>query len=180
MTPEEVYNKWHSALKQPDDSMFYYHPNVERILLGLSIFVLTPQPAFGKLGKAEPLKILHSYVPDLITAWIDGKDDTFESMFDMTLTVSEAYLTAASGYMQKYPSKRKAITEIMKFFVNATGIAGDMKPTLAEDLLDALSTDGAKIYSDKVAACGTRLLALTRHNTASTSRPRSWPPCWCI
>jgi hypothetical protein len=44
MTLEEIYNKWHSALQQPDDSMFYYHPNVERILLCLSIFVLTPQP----------------------------------------------------------------------------------------------------------------------------------------
>ncbi len=44
MTPEEVYNKWHCTLKQPDDSVFYYHPNLERIFLCLSIFVLTTQP----------------------------------------------------------------------------------------------------------------------------------------
>jgi hypothetical protein len=58
MTAEEVYTNWHSTLKKPNDSLFYYHPSLERILLGLAIFVLTPQPALSKLGKAEPLSSL--------------------------------------------------------------------------------------------------------------------------
>jgi hypothetical protein len=142
--------------------MFYYHPNLERILLGLSIFVLTPQPALGKLGKAEPLKILHRYVSDLITAWIDEKDDDFEFMFNLTMTVSEAYLISANGYIRQYPSKRKIIMEVMAFFASATGISGDMKSAIADELLDDIATDGSKIYSDKIAVYGTRLLGLSR------------------
>jgi hypothetical protein len=162
MTPEEVYKTWRNTVKQPGDSIYYYHPGLERILLGLCIFVLTPQPALSKLGKAKPLKLLHDYVPNLITAWIDGKDDVFEFMFNTTMTVSETYLTAANGYIQQYPSKQKNIYEVMKFFVNASGIGGDMDSTIADELLDDLTTDGTKIYSDKIAAYGTKLLGLTR------------------
>jgi hypothetical protein len=50
----------------------------------------------------------------------------------------------------------------MTFFANAVSVAGDMKTTQAEELLDDLSTDGEKIHSDKIAAYGTRLLDLTR------------------
>lgn len=44
MTPEQVYNQWRSTLKEPDDSLFYYHPSLERILLGFAIFVLSSRP----------------------------------------------------------------------------------------------------------------------------------------
>jgi hypothetical protein len=75
--PEETYNNWRTTLHKPDDSLFYYHPSLERILLGLSIFVLTPQPAFTKLGNVRQLRILHTQVPSLITAWIDEDNATF-------------------------------------------------------------------------------------------------------
>lgn len=67
-TPEHVYTEWHSSLKSPDDSLFYYNPDLERILLGLSIYEISPRP----LVKAESLKILNIYITDLITAWIDA------------------------------------------------------------------------------------------------------------
>lgn len=59
MTPERVYTNWHSSLKSPNDSIFYYHKSIERILLGLAIFVISSRPIVGKLEKAKMLKILH-------------------------------------------------------------------------------------------------------------------------
>lgn len=162
MTPEEVYKNWRDTLKKPNDSIFYYHSGLERILLGLSIFVLTPQPAFAKLDKAVPLWIFHKYVPDLITAWIDDKGDDFKSVFDLTMVVSESYLLAANEYARQHQSKRKVINTIMAFFAAAASAGGDVHPHIAEELLDDLSTDGSKIYSTKIAAFGTRLLALSR------------------
>jgi hypothetical protein len=162
MTPEEVYTNWRSTLKNPDDSLFYYHPSLERILLGLAIFVLTPQPALSKLGKAEPLKLLHLEVPLLITVWIDKDEATFKDYFKFVMTISEGYMLAAAAYQKKYPSKRKVINEVMQFFACAIAYGGDMNPTLADELLDDLSTDGREIHSEKIKAFGTKLLALTK------------------
>ena len=62
MTPEQVYSEWRSSLKTPDDSLFYYHPDLERILLGLSIYAISSHPLFKDLGKAESLRILNIYI----------------------------------------------------------------------------------------------------------------------
>jgi hypothetical protein len=159
-TLEETYTHWRATLHEPDDSLFYYHPSMERILLGLAIFVLTPQPALGKLGKAEPLKILHLQVPDLITAWIDEDEKHFETLFKLIMMLSENYLTAAAAYGRKYPSRRKNIEEVMAFFAQAVACGGDMTPALAEELLDDLTTDDHRIYSDKIKAFGSKLWAI--------------------
>lgn len=162
MTSEEVYKTWRSTIEAPDDSLFYCHPSLESILLGLSIFVLTPQPSLGKLGKAEPLKILHLQVPRLITAWIDEDDETFEALFPTVITVCESYMMTGIAFAKKYPLKHKIIQELMAFFALAIPSGGDMNPTLAEELLDDLTTDGRSIYSDKVKAFGLKLLLLAR------------------
>lgn len=94
-TIEETYKNWRATLEDPDDSLFYYHPNLERILLGFAIFFLSSKSLLQKLGKAESLKLLHIYIPDLITAWIDEDDKGFEVMFPLTIKVGEIYTRAA-------------------------------------------------------------------------------------
>lgn len=91
-TPQQIYAEWRSSLKSPDDSLFYYHPDLERILLGLSIYAISSRQLVKDLGKAESLSLLNIYITDLITAWIDEDDDAFKTMFDMTMTVAEAYI----------------------------------------------------------------------------------------
>jgi hypothetical protein len=162
MTPEEVFEDWKSGLKTPDDSSFYYHKSLDRIILGLAIFVLTPQPNLAKLGKAESLKILHLQVPDLVTAWIDEDDETFESMFKRVMMVADNYMVAGGALARKNPAKGKVIIPILEFYAAATASAGDMTPALAEELLDDLSTDGDKIYSDKIASFGNRMMLLVK------------------
>jgi hypothetical protein len=78
------------------------------------------------------------------------------------MVVSESYLLAANEYARQHQSKRKVINSIMAFFAAAASAGGDVHPHIAEELLDDLSTDGSKIYSAKIAAFGTRLLALSR------------------
>lgn len=57
MTVEQVYGEWRDSLKSPDESIFYYHPDLERILLGFATFAITSPRLLQNLGKAEPLKI---------------------------------------------------------------------------------------------------------------------------
>lgn len=164
MTIEETYKAWRSSLKRPNDSIFYYHKDLERILLSLAIFVIASRPVTAKLGKAEMLKILHLQVPDLITAWIDEDEATFEQLFPMVMTVAEGYTPAGVGAETKYPSNKKAVRMMAYLLANACGAGGDMDNTLADELLDDLSTDGDEIYSDKIKVFGTRLLILTKNH----------------
>ncbi len=162
MTINETYNAWRSSLKKPEDSIFYYHKDLGRILLSLAIFVISSRPVAAKLGKAEMLKILHLQVPDLITAWIDEDEKTFERLFPMVMTVAEGYTPAAIAAEKKYQASKKTVRMMAYLLANASGARGDMNDTLADELLDDLSTDGVEIYSDKIKAFGTRLIIFTK------------------
>lgn len=162
MTIEETYKEWRSLLKSPDDSLFYYHKDLGRILLGLAIFVIASRPLFQKLGKAEAMKILPIYIVGLISAWIDEDDESFETMFKATMTVAEAYVIAGQAFSKSYPSKAKTIRSIQNLYGVSVSIGGDMSDYLAEELLDDLSTDGNQLYSDKIQALGSKLLFLNR------------------
>lgn len=179
MTPEQVYSEWRSSLKSPDDSLFYYHPNLERILLGLSIYAISSRPLVKDLGKAESLRILNIYITDLITAWIDEDDDAFKTMFDMTMTVAEAYIPCLMAAEKEYPSKKRLIRKLSFLYGHAIACGGDMTPALAETLLDNLSTDGKQLHSEKIQKFGDVLLTLIRIHgmdvpPSSLSRLNGW------
>lgn len=47
--PEELFKGWKVSLKSPDDSIFYYYTELERVLLSLAIsqsdeFITKPAP----------------------------------------------------------------------------------------------------------------------------------------
>lgn len=161
-TPEQIYSEWRSSIKSPDDSLFYYHPGLERILLGLSIFAISSRSLVKDLGKAESLKILNIYITDLITAWIDEDDDAFKTMFDMTMTVAEAYIPCLMAAEKEYPSKNRLIRKLSSLYGHAISCGGDMAPALADSLLDNLSTDGKQLHSEKIQKFGDDLLTLIR------------------
>lgn len=164
MTPEETYLNWRSSLRNPNDSIFYYHKSLDRILLGLAIFVISTRSLRAKLGKAEMLGILHLQVPDLITYWIDENGEGFDTLFPMVMTVCEGFVPSSIAAEKRYPSSRKAIRTLAYMLGHSCGAGGDMNPCLADELLDDLSTDGHDIYSDKIKKYGENLLRLTvRH-----------------
>lgn len=161
-TPIPTYNEWRSSLKDPDDSIFYYHSDLDRILLGLAIFSISSIPLVRNLGKLKSLTLLHIYTKDLITAWIDEDDDSFKSMFGLTITIAEAYFPCIIAAEKQYPSRKKLLRKLVELYGTAISAGGDMAPSLAEILIDDLSTDGEKLYSDKIKKYGEELLALVK------------------
>lgn len=66
--PEELFKGWKESLKSPDDSIFYYHTELERVLLSLAIFTISSGLIFRKIGKDDPFSLLNTYITDFITA----------------------------------------------------------------------------------------------------------------
>lgn len=162
MTIEETYTEWRSSLKRPDDSIFYYHKDLDRILLSLAIFVIASRPVVAKLGKAEMLGILHLQVPDLLMYWIDSDGEGFKTLFPMVMTVTEGLALTAKAAENRWPEHKRAIRMLVYLLCHSCGAGGDMKDRLAEELLDDIETDGKQIYSEKIKKYGESLLRMTR------------------
>lgn len=160
-SPEQIYTDWRSSLKSPDESMFYYHPDLERILLGLSVFTISSRPLIRDLGnKYKSIDLLNIYVADLVTAWIDEDDEALETMFRLTMTIAESYLLALRAIEKESTSSNGKLRKLGAFYAHAIAAGGDMNPDLAQLLLEDLSTDGKEIYSTKIQEFGSDLLKL--------------------
>ena len=159
---QEVYAEWRASLTQPKDSLFYFHKDLDRIILGLAIFVISTKSVLLKLGKAEMLGILHLQVPDLVTYWIDNDGEGFKTLFPMVMKVAEAYVPSAIAAEKRFPSNKKAIRNMVFMLGHACSCGGDMNDSLADELLDDLSTDDREIYSDKIRAFALKLQLLVK------------------
>ena len=150
LTPEQIYDMWRKSLHKPDDSIFYYHPSLERIILRLSMYAIASRPYLSKLGKAESLTVYNLYINEMVTEWID-ETDGFEYLFTTLMTLSEAFLYATQGFASQHPGLRKVIRNLQNTFLYWISVAGDMSQKKADELLDDIYTDGKRIDSEKVA-----------------------------
>lgn len=149
-TPEQVYCQWKKSLRKPDDSIFYYHPSLERIILGLTMYEIASRPYIGKLREAESLSVCNIYINELVTAWIDEADE-FEYLFTTLMTLSDVFPYASQAFANQHPKLRKDIRNLQNTFCYWISIAGDMSEKHADQLLDDISTDGKRIDSEKIA-----------------------------
>ena len=108
------------------------------------------------------LGILHLQVPDLVTYWIDDDGEGFKTLFPMVMKVAEAYVPSAIAAEKRFPSNKKAIRSMILMLGHACSCGGDMNDSLADELLDDLSTDGREIYSDKIKAFALKLQLLVK------------------
>ena len=149
-TPEQIYRQWKNTLRKPDDSIFYYHPSLDRIILGMSMYAIASRPYISKLGKAESLSIYNIYINEMVTDWID-ETEGFDYLFNTLMTLSEAFPYASQGFADQHPGLRKIIRNLQDTFCYWTAVAGDMSESKANELLDDISTDGKRIDSEKIA-----------------------------
>lgn len=162
MTIQETYSSWKDGLKDPDLSIFYYHRDLDRIMLSLAIFIIASRPLKAKLGKAEMLTLLNIYASDLITAWIDENEEAFNQMFSMTMPIAEMFVKICIAAENQFPAHKKTIRHLAYLYMHSCGLGGDMSQRLADKLLDNLTTDGRNIDSEEIAVLGSSLLSLTR------------------
>ena len=156
MTPEKVYREWRKTLKQPKDSVFYYHPSLDRIILGLAIYDIASRPYLLKSSKIKMMSIYNKHIDEMVTAWID-ESDAFEFPFTTLMTTSEAFGYACQGLLSQHPELKKIIRALQRTFFFWVGVAGDMNATTAVELLDDIATDGTRISSDKISQLLKRL-----------------------
>ena len=150
MTPETIYSKWRETLKQPKASIYYYHPSLDRIILGLSMYEIASRPYLAKSKKLETLTLYNIFINEMVTAWIDETAETFEYPFQMLMKLSEVYTYSSQALRSNHPELKKSINALLYNFLFWVAIAGEMDEARAEELLDNIATDGKRISSEQI------------------------------
>ena len=83
----------------------------------------------------------------------------------MVMKVAEVYVPSAIAAEKSFLSNKKAIRNMVFMLGHACSCGGDMNDSLADELLDDLSTDGREIYSDMIKAFALKLQLLVKRSS---------------
>ena len=131
-----------------EDSMFYYHPSEDRIVLSHAMFWTMTQLQFlkGKIRKQKFFLLIRQYQEEMLDAFLQD-DDYFSDllhycnlMYDMLPTI----------LMSSYLRTDKDARRLAAIAVVAAGYAGDMDEDLANELLDDIDYHFNKVKCRKI------------------------------
>ena len=135
----QMEQRLHESWSSEEDSLFYYHPSEDRIVLSHALFWTMTQLQFfkSKLRKEKFFLLLRQYQEEMLDAFLQD-DDYFldllhycNILYEMLPTI----LMASHLKTEKDTSKLAAISMV------AAGYAGDMPEELANELLDDMDFD---------------------------------------
>ena len=144
----EMEQKLREMWETEEDSLFYYHPSEDRIVLSHALFWTMTLPQFfkGKIRKEKFLLLLRQYQEEMLDAFL--QDDDYYSdllhycniMYEMLPTI----LMSSQFRSEKDARKLAAITIV------AAGFGGDMPEDLANALLDDIDYSFNKVKCRKI------------------------------
>lgn len=129
--------------KRPEDDMFYYHSDEDRIVLSHALFWVMSKPLVHSLSANKNFLLLRMYEEEMLEAYLTESPD-FESMLHYC-NVLVNLISETIGLMIKEMGKRKEMKRMCAMIVVATGYGGDMDDDLANDLLDDMDFEGGKV-----------------------------------
>lgn len=120
--------------QRPEDFMFYYHPNEDRIVLSHALFWVMSRPFVKKLPDLKTFLLLRRYQEEMLEAYLTESPDFAELLRYCNL--SYEVLPHELGLMAKDFVTGSTVRRLMAIGVVAAGYGGDMADDLAYELLD--------------------------------------------
>lgn len=131
-----------------EDSLFYYHSSVERIVLSHALFWTMTLPQFFKsrLRKEKFFLLLQQYQEEMLDAFLQD-DDYFSDLLHYCNILYEMLPTIL---MSSYYREEKDSRKLAAISVVAAGFGGDMDEKLANELLDDMDFYYNKVKCRKI------------------------------
>lgn len=134
--------------QRPEDGIFYYHPDEDRIVLSHALFLVMTRPLEKLLPACKCFLLLREYQEEMLSAYLTESDEypellhycnvVCEALFhEITLFIKDAKIS-------KHVKRLRAITTV------AIGYGGDMPEQLACKLLDDIDFSYNKVYCRKI------------------------------
>ena len=126
-----------------EDSMFYYHPSEDRIVLSHALFwtMTLPQNFKSKIRKEKFFLLLRQYQEEMLDAFLQD-DDYFSDLLHYCTLMYEIMPTIL---MSSYLREEKDSRRLAAIAVVAAGFGGDMPDELATILLDDIDYNYNKV-----------------------------------
>ncbi len=134
----QMEQKLHESWSSEADSLFYYHPSEDRIVLSHALFWVMSQNLKGKIRQEKYLLLLQQYQEEMLDAYLQDTED-YPMMLHYCNIIYEylpMILTATHDLRTEKDARKLAATTIV-----AAGYGGDMDEELANDLLDDMDFD---------------------------------------
>lgn len=133
--------------RTPEDSLFYYHPSDDRIVLSHALFWVMTRPMSGKIAKEKYFLLLRQYQEEMLEAYL-SESEYFDELLHYCNIIYEMLPYILQGAYDlttdKNARKLAAIT------VTSAGYGGDMPDEQADELLDDIDFHFNKVKCNKI------------------------------
>ncbi len=131
-----------------EDSLFYFHPSEDRIVLSHALYwtMTLPQYFKSKLRKEKFFLLLRQYQEEMLDAFLQD-DDYFSDLLNYCNILYEMLPTIL---MSSYYREEKDSRKLAAISVVAAGFGGDMPEELANILLDDIDYHFNKVKCRKI------------------------------
>ena len=144
----QMEQRLHESWSSEEDSLFYYHPSEDRVVLSHALFWTMTLPQFFKsrLRKEKFFLLLRQYEEEMLDAFLT-EDDYFPELLRYCNILFEMLPTIL---MSSYYREEKDSRKLAAISVVAAGFGGDMDEKLANELLDDMDFHFNKVKCRKI------------------------------
>ena len=141
---EEQLKKMHP---NEEDSLFYYHPSEDRIVLSHALLWVMTGTLKGKIRQEKYLLLLRQYEEEMLEAFLT-EDEEFSELLrycNIIYDMLPSLLNATHDMKRDKGAKWLAAMVIV-----AGGFGGDMPEAMANELLDDMDIYGGRVNCAKI------------------------------
>ena len=144
----QMEQRLHESWSSEEDSLFYYHPSEDRIVLSHALFWVMTQLQFfkSKLRKEKFFLLLRQYQEEMLDAFLQD-DDYFSELLHYCNILYEMLPTILGA---SHLRAEKDARNLAAIALVAAGYAGDMDEELANELLDDIDYHFNKVKCRKI------------------------------
>ena len=143
---EEMEEKLRAG-KSPEDSLFYYHPSEDRIVLSHALFWVMTQSLKGKIAKEKNVLLLRKYQEEMLDAYLT-EDAYFPELLRYCNILFE-FLPIIIPHIYDFATD-KAACKLATIAIVAAGFGGDIPEPLVNELLDDMDFHYNKVKCRKI------------------------------
>ena len=142
----QMEQKLHESWSSEEDSLFYYHPSEERIVLSHALFWVMSQSLKGRIRQEKYLLLLRQYQEEMLDAYLQDTEDFPTMLHYCNILYETLPMILNSSHLrgEKGTSKLAAISVV------AASYGGDMDEELCNELLDDMDFHYNKVKCRKI------------------------------
>lgn len=154
----QMEQKLHESWSSEEDSLFYYHPSEDRIVLSHALFWVMTQPQFlkGKIRKEKFFLLLRQYQEEMLDAFLQDDDYFPELLRYCNIQYELLPIILGASHLKANKDARK----LAAIALVAAGYAGDMDEELCNELLDDIDYFNDKVKCRKIEGMMPRLMVM--------------------